>query len=69
MVKRFCNIPKQLSEDFIRKFPDKVDWDYISKHQQLSEDFIREFKDKVSWSYISIHQQLPEELIRELLVF
>ena len=42
-----------LSEDFIREFQDKVDWDCISKYQNLSEDFIREFQDKVDWQEIS----------------
>ena len=26
---------QKLSESFIREFQDKVDWDYISKHQKL----------------------------------
>ena len=54
-----------LTEDFIREFQDKVDWDCISECQRLSEDFIREFKDKVYWYWISKNQYLSEDFIRE----
>jgi phosphoribosylanthranilate isomerase len=54
-----------LSEDFIRKFKNKVNWHNISIHQKLSEDFIREFKDEIDWYYISMYQKLSESLIRE----
>jgi hypothetical protein len=56
---------KELSEDFIREFQDKVNWWGISIHQKLSEDFIREFQDKVDWLCISIYQKLSEEFIIE----
>ena len=54
-----------LSEDFIREFQDKVNWECISHHLKLSEIFIREFKDKVDWLCISIFQTLSEDFIRE----
>ena len=54
-----------LTEDFIRKFADKVDWDGISSYQHLSEGFIREFADRVDWYYISTCQHLSEDFIRE----
>jgi hypothetical protein len=47
-----------LSEDFIREFKDRVNWEKISAHQNLSEDFIREFEYRVSWGKISAHQKL-----------
>ena len=56
---------QKLSEEFIKKFQDKVNWQYISLKQNLSEEFIREFQDKVSWFEISIDQKLSEEFIRE----
>ena len=56
---------EQLSEDFIRKFQDKVDWSLISACQTLSESFIREFQDKVDWNCISSCQVLSENFIRE----
>ena len=54
-----------LTEDFIRKFQDDVNWDCISSCQKLSEDFIREFKNKVNWTCISSCQKLSEDFIRE----
>ena len=56
---------KGLSEDFIRKFADKVNWKCISKYQKLSEYFIKEFADIVDWECISIYQTLSENFIRE----
>jgi len=35
-----------LPENFVRKFKDKVDWDYISACQELSKEFIEEFRDR-----------------------
>ena len=32
---------QKLSEEFIKKFQDKVDWNNISARQELSEEFIR----------------------------
>lgn len=60
-----CCSNYQLTEDFIRKYHDKVDWRCISIYQNLSENLIREFCDKVDWIYISINQKLSEEFIEE----
>jgi len=56
---------KHLSENFIRKFQDKLDWNSISEFQNLSENFIREFQDKLDWNSISEFQKLSENFIRE----
>ena len=56
---------QRLSEDFIREFQDKVEWNNISAYQKLSEDFIREFKDKLNRLCISKYQKLSEDFIRE----
>ena len=55
----------ELSEDFIREFKDKVNWEILSFYQTLSEDFIRKLKNKVNWRGISKHQELSEKFIRE----
>ena len=47
------SIHKDLTEDFIREFADKVDWGWISMYQYLSEDFIKESQHLVDWSAIS----------------
>jgi hypothetical protein len=52
-----------LTEDFIRKYQDRVNWDYISRDQILSESFIIEFKDKIRLKYITVNQKLSEEFI------
>ena len=54
-----------LTEDFIREFKDRVNWEFIAMSQKLSEDFIREFQDRVSWQMISINQKLSEDFRRE----
>ena len=59
------SIHKDLTEDFIREFADKVDWGWISMYQYLSEDFIKESQHLVDWSAISTYQHLSEDFIRE----
>ena len=55
-----------LSEDFIREFKYKVDWDYISQCQKLSEEFIMEFKNEVNWYIIRVYQKLSEEFRKKI---
>ena len=57
---------QKLSEPFIRKFKNRVNWEYISICQKLSENFIREFKGRVDWFWILRYQTLSEDFIREL---
>ena len=54
---------KYLSEDFIEKYADKIDWNAISIYQKLSEDFIDKHTNKVYWSAISRYQKLSEDFI------
>jgi hypothetical protein len=54
-----------LSEEFIRKFYNKLHWPYISADQRLSEDLIREFSRLVDWKNISQYQQLTEDFVWE----
>ena len=56
---------KPMTESFIEKHQDKVNWVYISVYQKLSESFIEKFKDKVSWYYISESQKLTESFIEK----
>ena len=55
----------ELSEQFIREYADKINWEYISKYQKLSEQFIEEFKDEVHWENIIIKQSLNEQFIKK----
>jgi len=54
---------KPLSEEFIERNKDLVNWYYISEFQTLSEEFIERNKDLVNWYYISVYQKLSEEFI------
>jgi len=62
------DIPKyirNLSEEFMERFQDKLDWRDISSYQILSENFIEKFQDKVDWYYISSCQTLSENFIEK----
>lgn len=56
-----------LPEGFIRKYADKLKWDFLSQSQDFSEEFIREFIDKVDWWGISAEQvpNLSEDFLFE----
>jgi len=56
---------KPMTESFIEKYKDKVDWVYISSYQKLSEGFIEKFKDRVDWFHISRTQKLSESFIEK----
>ena len=56
---------EELSENFMRKYKDKVNWSSVSYRQDLSEDFIREFQDRIDWWWILRTQNLSESFIRE----
>ena len=56
---------KPLTEEFIRKNQNELDWDLISSYQKLSEEFIEEFQNKINWLNIFKNQQLSEEFIRK----
>jgi len=51
----------RISEDIIREFQDKLNWQFISTYQDLSENFIMEFKDKVQWDEIYVNQNCSKE--------
>ena len=52
-----------LSEEFIERNADRVDWYYISVYQKLSESFIERHCEFVHWHSISAYQKLSEEFI------
>lgn len=61
------NISKyyRLSDDFVHRFQDKLNWRIVSTYQRLSEDFIRQYQDKVVWENIFIYQVLSEGFRQE----
>ena len=54
----------EISDDYIRKYKDKIDWNEISESENIREDFIIKFQDKVNWEFISKSQTLSESFIR-----
>lgn len=57
-----------LSESFIEKYADKVDWHSIFRYQKLSIQFIEKwggYKVKNFWELISAYQKLPIDFIRK----
>ena len=58
------SIWQKLSEEFIDRHADKLNWFYISCKQRLSEKLIEKHKDKVDWVCISGQQKLSEDFIR-----
>jgi len=56
---------KPMTESFIEKYQDQVNWIYISEYQKLSESFIEKHQDKVDWYCISICQKLSESFIEK----
>jgi hypothetical protein len=47
-----CSQYHRLTEPFMRKFHEYLDWPLVSKAQKLSEKFIEDFQDKVIWQHI-----------------
>ena len=58
---------QKLSEKFIEKYQDKINWNLISKNQnvKLSESLIEKYQDKINWNNISEYQLLSENFIKK----
>ena len=56
-----------ISESFLEKYSDFVDWETISEYRKLSEDFIIRNKDKIHKEQLLLYNEnIPEELKRNL---
>lgn len=55
----------KLSEDFIIKYQDKINWYRFSSNAKLSERLLSLFKDRLNWKIISRRCSLPEDLIEK----
>ena len=53
----------KLSEEFIEKYQDKVNWNNVSQFQSLSEKFMEKHFDKLNSKLISEYQVLSESFI------
>ncbi|GFU22347.1 hypothetical protein TNCV_568011 [Trichonephila clavipes] len=54
-----------MSEDFMEKHVNLLDWVAVSHHQTLSEPFIRKYHEKLDMDLVSSSQKLSENMIRE----
>lgn len=54
-----------LSSEFVRKYSDRLDWEYISGDWTLSVEFMREFADRLNWDYVSWRQPLSDAFVLE----
>ena len=52
-----------LTEDFIDKYCDKVDWWWISAIQILSSEFIEKYYKRVHWYNICKYQKVSIDLL------
>ena len=56
---------EELSEEFMIRHADELDWVAVGWNQTLSESFIEKFADKLNWDTICITQILSEEFIEK----
>ena len=54
-----------LSEDFIKEFQDKVNWDNISRYQKLSEKFILDFEEILNIGYLIKSNKINKNKYKE----
>ncbi len=54
-----------LSEEFIEKHLDILNFDNICINQKLSSDFIEKYKDKINWIKFSYNPHLTIEIIKK----
>jgi hypothetical protein len=52
---------QRLSEAFIKRHIDFIQWDSVSRYQVLSEAFIEKYSHKVCWGYILNCQKVSDE--------
>ena len=57
---------KDLSEEFMREFKDKINWKHISRYQELSKSFIIEFKDRLCLKILLKRDLITQEFIDNL---
>ena len=55
----------QLTEDFIRKNIELLNWKTLSHTQALSDEFIDDFSDKIEWECLSMNSYLTKDMIRK----
>lgn len=54
-----------LTKNFVRKYADILNWNFVCAWQKFDGDFLMEFKDKVKWETALEEQIFSEEWIRK----
>src|SRR3712207_9309191 len=54
-----------LTEEFMDKYQDQLNWGYICQTQKLSENFMRNHENKMVWNFVSKYQTLTESFIND----
>lgn len=57
---------QNLTEDFIEKHAEDLNWDEISRHQVLSEDFMKKWEKKINWNWVHQTQELSKQFVMEI---
>ena len=62
IVYNIC-VKQDISEHFIEKYKQYIDWKCVSKFQKLTPEFIRKYKNKLDWKIIKVRGiEIPEDL-------
>lgn len=58
-----------VSEQFMEKWSEDLDWNGISTKQNISENFMKKFPEKINWTIIkSRNISIPNDLIKYTLM-
>lgn len=69
VFKPFANLIskwQKLTEEFIERHKDELDWDHISSYQDLSEQFMREHESYINWNIIHQTRSLSRAFVMEI---
>lgn len=58
------NIKSKLSNEFIDKYADKLNWYGMIMYQEVSEEILAKYHKQVDWEYASKYANLSEKFIR-----
>ncbi|MDJ1479378.1 hypothetical protein QNI16_02710 [Cytophagaceae bacterium YF14B1] len=66
-VWRSISVNQSLSDDFVRKYQNDIDWNSLSSLSlgNLSMETIREFEGKINWCQIVMSKELTRDFFRE----
>jgi hypothetical protein len=56
---------QKLTESFIEKYSDKLNWDSLVRYQSLSDGLMRKHSDKLNWWTVAYFQKYSEEFLIE----